>query len=712
MILLMTDVTGDQSPRTDRPMFLVWRAAVQNRPDWPGYGSLEAEPDWAVEQIRWASGGQVSSMRLRRILGLGPGRTSQSRPERCEPSFGDRFVLRDEDGQEWFRGVASRVDVEVSADPDRQELIVEIDGPERLLDQSVISGQWHRTIQAEQAEIDHVMTQAGRIESAIFRSDLPVVFNQGGRPNASEQLWRLAAEAETPGCCVFEYPDRPASAQLPATWWTAGRALRSCVEIIDGYRVISPETDWLSIESALDAAVLDELDLESMTLLEAIAAICEQADFAFAVEPWASDGQGRHRLVACSRQYGSLPVMPLLADGPVDAASPAGRAAEIRRIHVSRSASQVRNHVEVIGDLHRVEAALEFWPDPSQRTLHPAWDLNDPKLSNYSSWTYETIFPGNFSTSQWETFVSRYHKDGALWPAYRHALRSFCWNEDGALTGSLGLPTGQAEQVADVLAGPDGQHVVRPRPMGPRLAYGLEGIELSSLPAQIELFIVGCPEATVSVPAKIWTNRCGFTLDVEAFFEIGPDGNVRQWQPFASLPDQPYTVNGSEMSEQIRSAAYLNLLHNSLDQSGDLQIGLRFSGTLAADTAVGGTATRRDEHPWPFPAQRVLRKPLRFARLWPRLADADYEPAMAVDQTAEAETMARQFRQRGESLLGRCRIDLRRLTRAYRPGQTIAQTDGRIVRTSPDDPQGRPLRIIAVRWDLREETFQTSLELA
>jgi hypothetical protein len=371
----------------------------------------------------------------------------------------------------------------------------------------------------------------------------------------------------------------------------------------------------------------------------------------------------------------------------------------------------VRNDVTVLGDLHRCEATLEFRPETLLRSLHPAWDTNDPKLSNYYSYTYDCIWPGNFTAGQIETFSQRYHKSGSLWPRHRHALRSFCWNEHAGLSGSLGLPVGNPVDASADLADQDGQSVTRPRPAGPRLQFGDEPSRLATRPAEVELFIVGCPDATVRVPAMVWQQECGLTLDIDAFFYTGPDGILRQWCPFASLPQGTYLVDGEDQGRAIRQAGYLDLLHNSLDGLTGLQLGIRLTGTFPADRAVRARAGRRAEHPWPFPAAHAVRQARRLARYQPLAYEGD-QPPLELDQSDQAEALAGRLRSRLERLAGTARIDLRTLTMGYRPGDAVVGTDGRVISTTDPADSSRAMQIHRIEWDLRPGYTRTSLELA
>ncbi len=711
MILLTTDSPAELAERP--PLLAVQIAPVQDASGaWPEYASPVLDPDWAAETFDWASDGQISHLRIRRNLGLGPGRTGQDRPEHRQPQLGDRVILRQVDtAREWFRGVVRTVSTNVQADPDREDLTVEVAGPELLLAQPAVSGQWHRKRSATLAELAGTLDAEDRAPAQTLRSDLPVVFNQDGKPNASAATWRLSGNADQPGCGVFEPRGRREPPALQAVHWTPVRALRSLVEVFDGYRVISPETDWTSIGQSLAGAELPEVDVESLCLLEAIRAVLDAAGFGFAIEPFASDAAGRSRLLVCPRHAGSPAVRPLLAQGPVPADSRRGQAARVRRITVARDAGRLRNAVTVLGDLQRCEAALEFRPEASLRSLHPAWDTNDPKLSDYYSYTYDCIWPGNFSAGQIETFCRRYHKSGSLWPRYRHALRSFCWNEHAELSGTLGLPVGDPADLSGDLADEGGQSVSRPRPAGPRLQFGDEPSRLATRPAEVELFIIGCPDATVRVPAMVWQQQCGLTLDIDAFFHTGPDGVSRQWCPFASLPEGTYLVDGTDQGRAIRQAGYLDLLHNSLDGLTGLQLGIRLTGTFPADRAVRARAARRAEHPWPFPATHVVREARRFVRYRP-LAYAGDQLPLALDRSDQAKALATQLRNRLERLTGTARIDLRRLTRGYRPGDAVAGTDGRVISTTEPADASRAMQIRRIEWDLRPGSTRTTLELA
>ncbi|KKK59253.1 hypothetical protein LCGC14_3036260, partial [marine sediment metagenome] len=66
-------------------------------------------------------------------------------------------------------------------------------------------------------------------------------------------------------------------AKVQAVHWTAYAALRSLIEWVDDYDVISPETDWDAIADALGSAVIAETAVDALTLDEAIGDLLDSA---------------------------------------------------------------------------------------------------------------------------------------------------------------------------------------------------------------------------------------------------------------------------------------------------------------------------------------------------------------------------------------------------------------------------------------------------
>ncbi|HHH75831.1 MAG TPA: hypothetical protein ENL03_02250 [Phycisphaerae bacterium] len=161
---------------TDRPMWINERVAWNYKPD----------------QLKWATNGHVSELTLSRQLGEGPGRDLQEHPESPAGRAGDRVILRQGvDGIEWFRGYLGKTETRIGAEPDGETYRITAYGPEIVLDGNVVSGQWHKIPSADNEEIDDSLTDDDRNGSSAFRSQWPVIFNENGKPNASESNWRL-----------------------------------------------------------------------------------------------------------------------------------------------------------------------------------------------------------------------------------------------------------------------------------------------------------------------------------------------------------------------------------------------------------------------------------------------------------------------------------------------------------------------------------------
>jgi hypothetical protein len=515
--------------------------------------------------------------------------------------------------------------------------------------------------------------ESDRTDERVFATDLPVIFNPGGRPNASPLPWRLSQQSNTPAARVFVGAGRGRIEQAaPAEHWTAYTAIRSVIEWIDGYRIIAPKTDWARIEDLAGETPLEEVDVDGLDLLSALEAILGSVGLGFALEPWAIDG--RHRLVVYA--HGQEGMRPRLADGSLRMSHPNARLTQVQGIHLSRDCSRIRNDISVLGDQKRVQVELTFTCDAASRSLHPAWDRYEPYIAGYVNGITGNIAPRTWPVADMETWLKRYHAQGAQAADFPDSLRSFVWNEDLAHADMSFVEAPDPAAVSEQLVDQQGFWATRPRPL--EGTFEQDGPADRRRCARAVLSIDGCPGAAIQVPAHIWPDRCGMTLRIDRFFDVDPLGAWREYKPFADLPSGSYLVDGVDRGEDIRRISYLDLIANTLLQSSGLRMKLSLIGSIEADVAVGGRASWTPGGPWPWPRQKQIRLPHRFA--WRSLAGDPGETTYdLVDDSPEAKLLADRLARASSATAVSTSMTLRYLTRSWRIGDGIASTQGRVI---------------------------------
>ena len=662
---------------------------------------------WQPVELTWQAGGRLSTLTLRRQLGVGPGKAAGDRVEHLDVADGDMIRLVQADGAggiEWFCGHLARREIDIQADG--ESCIVTAYGPELRLKGKVVSGRWHKTADADDGEIAGSLSSSDAVPANVFTSDLAVIFNEAGLPNASRSDWRLADEqAGAQACKVFEAEGRTVvkegTARVEARYWTAYTALRSLVEHVDGYDVISPHTPWERIASLLGDTPLGEVRVEGMDLAEAIEAVLQPVGFGFAVEPWSvGGGAARHRLIVFPLHGGNHVKAPRLGgtgEGNVAIDSPAGRRAEVQRLSFTRDARRVANDVTVIGDQKRIQVVLEFHNNAATRDLHPLWDT---ALHDLDDWVDDDVVdPWQWSDSGYYTFdvfARKYNRGGSDHRTHRHVFRSFAWNEDAAFASIISA-------VPDLAAcglGGAGLVVRRPRPVASTFTYDSDGLKARLHPRKVQLGIVGDEASWIDVPAEIWNDRAGFTISTALLAGASGDG---QWYPYAG---------GGQFSAEYRGLHYLTLLHNALRDDGAHKLRLRLVGSIECDQAVRGLAPRRASSAWPFRSARTARLPGRFA--WRQVEDALGAGAQTdtTDDVQEATAYAERLRDAAEDCHVAGSVLLRYLTRSYAVGDGGGATSGRAIDLCVDGGAGSFAPVVSkVVWHFDEGTHKTELKL-
>jgi len=348
-------------------------------------------------------------MRLKRIIGASSDKEID-RPERLEVSAGDRFRLVEgtgRGGSELFRGYVAQASLRIQTAPDFEGASITAYGPEILLRASAVTGAWYMTPEVDDAEIAGSASADDRVRENVLATNLPAVFNEGGRPNASSANWSL-----TPGgngeahAAVFCSPGRvvrddDGGALVEAVHWDAYTAVRSLIEWFDNGRTISPTaTDWEAIANVASVPI-GEVNITGLNLTEALRAVLIPVGLSFAVEPWAGPDCA-HRLRVFRLHGGAGRGGPFLGDraDPAAATTSAAQRCSIQRLDFTRDNHRIANAVLVVGDRKRCEVSLEY-SGSGDCDLQPYWDSDDD-LGDYAddgvvSWR-------NWSAGAYRTF--------------------------------------------------------------------------------------------------------------------------------------------------------------------------------------------------------------------------------------------------------------------------------------------------------------------
>lgn len=682
---------------------------------------------WKPLRLNWGINGRPSTLTLRRILGVGKGKTTRARAEDECFIAGDRIRLVEfQRGgpqgtvqREWFRGYVGQERILVQSDPDSETSDVVAYGPEILLRGKVVSGQWHAVPGTDESIISGAFSPELLRRENTFRSHLPVIFNEAGQPNASpaqsggkDAGWRLDSHsaADSAEGRTFDGPGRrivAAGTTYEAANWQARGAVQSLVEVVDNYEVISPESMSLLPPELSDGAI-GEIHVEGSSLPEALRAVLLPIGYGFALQPWA-DQFGRHQL-SVFKLHGAVegsrvrkPYMTAIHGPAPRITDLAAQRAEVQRIEFVRDNHNVANDVTVVGDQKRKQITLIFASSDSH--LKPAWDTDAHDLAD---WAVDNVI----DPMQWPTeghselTIERFDElftYGARGNTdFRHVFRSFAWNEDGAFN-----------EVIDVMGdlrgcgvGDGENHVRRSRPIGPTFLRDDASMQARNLPNLVQMGIEGDDYAWIQIPAVVWTDRAGFTVPVNPLW---------QWFPYTSEYARHTAVGEKTLFEKYGRCNYLTLLHNTLRGTGEKLV-LRLVGSVECDEAVTGRAARRVCSSWPLAAARAVRAENRFRhREVPSGSDPfDLEQNRhdTRDDSEDAANYARSVRDVLEDEVGHGSITLRHLTRAYGPGDVIPRTQGRVIDLTSRGRQGThgPV-VVEVVWNFEDGVNKTELIL-
>lgn len=683
---------------TFRPRnFRVYRAAVRTSASGrPGWDPETPQAFWQPLSLEWSANGRPSTLTLRRVLGSGESKAAE-RVEWLGVSAGDRFRLAEArlptGAGEMFRGYVGQGSLVVQASPDFEGATIVAYGPEILLAARAVTGAWYMTPQADDAEISGTATDATRVRANVFATNLPAIFNKGGRPNASTCNWSLTGEDQDERhCAVFTAPGRTVhdadGTAFESRYWDAYTAVRSLVEWLDNGEVISHSgTDWEAIEP-IASVPIGEVNVTGLSLADAMLAVLRPAGLGFAVEPWANR-HGKHRLRVFSLHGGRGRPGPFLGRGADDIAADGaeGRRCSVQRLAFTRDNHRVANDVVVVGDRKRREVSLEFGGDGE---LRACWDSGEDDLDDYA--TDGSVAHRSWTAQQYRDFCEKYTY--GLETCRKHAFRSFAWNEDGAMSPII-------EEIPDLSGcGVGGQAVRRPRPVGERLAFDNSG---RVLPAAVQLAIDGDENSWIQVPAHIWTDRAGFTLTRRT---------LHDWHPYATDAARGVQTGSGTLYDEYGDLSYLQLLYNTLNGvSGQAKLKLRLTGTVETDDCVTGRAAYNQDGSWPFRTERIVFAPNRF-----KWRDAGCTDGDNVDDSEIAAGYAAAVRDVLEDATGHGSIILRGIDRSWHVGDAISSTRGRRISLrirgrGIDDAQSFSPVVTGIVWNFEAGVAKTELVL-
>ena len=658
----------------------------------PTWSAEATDSRWEPVRIRMGCNGELSTLTLRRILGA-KGEQAYEEPEDAGTLHGNRVRIIDGDSAEWFAGYTGQDSMLIQADPQAEDVQVTVYGPELRLAQKVVSGQWHINEDVEDKIFAGTSANSDFTRANTHASDIPAVFNADNKPNMydSTYTWTLATAGSDAdrGCSVFDAPDRKvmeygqSTHTIEAEFWTAKSALRSLVEYVDDGNTLNiSAAEWDAIETALGTARIGQVDVEGMTLLEAIRAVLLPIGFGFSVDVVSQDGAGSylHRLRVEDLRKAGTTVELVLGQKGFGVSSTYG-ASEIKRLDFMRDGHNIRNEVTVIGgQIHR-QVQLDFDVDASPRDLYPAWDTADHDLGDYDT---NNVIDMLVSGMGWGAFAEKYHLKGADHALYLHVFRSFAWNEDGAFSAVIYDGSSNSLPVIPDLPGQygigDGYNCLRrPRPVGPAHVW-TDNNKTTYQPARVVMWqVVGSVTCEVDITryCDIWQDRAGFTIlggsRTKDLFDVADDGMTgNPWCPFEECPDAPTA---------LRETSYLTLLHNAIRGAGTYKLGLSLHGSVEDDTAVKATSPKQAGRAMPLLSKRVVRMP-RFRKLVTSDDMAGTEDTR--DDTALCSAQAALLRNTGEDELGMGSIMLPFVARTLagetlRPLLGVTGTTGRVI---------------------------------
>ncbi|MCP4410909.1 MAG: hypothetical protein GY807_24850 [Gammaproteobacteria bacterium] len=617
----------------------------------------------------------MSTLSMSLELGAGPDDFTQRYVDKITPIVpGSRVKLigttfqeypHKEEEKEWFIGYIGQENKLLQGSPQAEALNITAYGPEWLLAGKVVKGQWYANQATEKSLISNGPGASTVTRENIVQTDLECVFNEDNQPNMGSAVWatQTPGEVADQGGAVFVASNRYASyGAYPTTtaeMWTAYRALRSVVEWFDDYKVISPQTDWAAIKTLLSGMTLREVSIDGMTLLEAIRAILGPLGIGFKLDV-VSDESERHVLRVYALKATKAGKTPYLPPRETTATSENGARGEVSRLELLRDSHNIRNAVTVVGDQERVQVELAFGGSVSD--LWPSWDTANNKISDYMT-------GGVFAIAQVNPAVpmQKYHKSGSDFFTNQDVWRTFVFNEDGA---GLDLTVYSESSIPTLSDYGLGEAMFR-RPLGPMLSRNpLTGAYRNPL---VTITVSGYT-VDVSGQFEILKDRAGIRFK-DDLFTVDTGGKLNSWRPF----NKAFSGTLTDTQETLKNTTYLELLYNTMESTGT-EMELKVVGTMESDKATKGEAARLNTSPIALDRERLVRVPA-FRKYTVHDSVSSGEDTRNDSTAAGAYAKAVQYAD--DSSMGNASL-MCRLSQAYPPGTTIAQTAGRVINLTVD----------------------------
>lgn len=726
----------------------------------PSWSNRFPETYWYPLSLRWGSNGQLSTLRIKVVLGQGTGKSRQrAEDDHCSP--GDRVDLiqmaagdgpKEKFEKTWFTGYIGQEAMLIQAHPDVESVTLTAYGPELLLSHKVITGMWNPKTSQSLEAMKGTLTAAAAIRKNVWEAHLPVIMNPNGRGNAwggntsaeGEEAgqvalnWQLASNTEAPHgyessvennkCKVFTSPGATAG-ELESTHWTAYTALRSVVEWVDNYphNVISyPRTNWKAIEDILGDTPIGQVNLTGKNLLQAMNAILVPAGFGFALEPWA-DQRGEHRLIVFKlhdpASFAKVNMAPIVG-GNVEMTDACGQRAMVQRVDYLRDNHNVKNHIIVMGDTMITERSLDFHEDAATRDLHPAWNTSLFLMTPYCA--VNNTMGGNdqnwASPGKRDEWRERYTLKGSAFLSYAHIYRTFAWNEDGGLSSVIHNgatpPIPYLPDLANYSPKSDAEYAMRrPRPTLPRVKHidsSVAGTSGALTAPLVLLGIVGDDDSWIVAPDDSYTlnpHRCSIRFKHH---------DLALWRPWQQ---NPHLSGGNRLAKLYGGLNFATALRNTLSNDGD-KLRIRLTAGFEMDDAVTYTLPRALDSSWPFDSRVAILMPKRW-----KYRDIDGSTsssggsAVVDDGTADPITSehpmfdyAVNARDTLEDATGHGSVVLRGLHRAYYPGQGLRKLSGREIDLALPGRRGLKVDAIApiiagITWHFTGGANKTELLL-
>jgi len=710
---------------TDTFLIMLDRSAVTTsaRPLGAGY-----YPEWIPDSLSWGTMGEPTTLKMHRVLGRGADKDEDELPEDKEIVSGTLVMLiqRGPGAEivEMFRGWAGQSHLTIGgSEPSTLNAVAY--GPELALNGKVVRGQWTKKQDQDDAELAGTLADAARIPANVFQTYLPCVFNsENGLPNCSRASdnrgtdvgWQLESKGHydpmfgTP-CRVFETPNRVVTTMgettpaLKAVHWTAYRALRSLVEWVDDYQIISYDSaPWAEIEAVLDANPMPEVNVQGMGLADAMTAVLQSVGYGWCLAPWSEadvlDAEPRYRLYVYSLSTPTKwknPMLPPVGSMATDADAIRSM---VDRLEYIRDAHNVRDEVTVVGDQVRKQVFLGYFSTLATSQLLPYWNTTKHDLNDWDNGT-NTFTPEAMVAAGKDPkdFNKAYHSDGKSFSGNEHVFRSFAWNEDGHMG---------ADTIPDLADYADAANNVmrRPRPMGPCVEYDRADAQMRHAPAQVWIGILrhgSVIEGGFRIDAKIWADHCGFTLG---------EVQLKDWKPWANSDqkDDAVYVGG----DKYKNLDYITLLHNAIEYRVAPHsrpcLGLAIMGTVETDETVLGEGDNTGSVTWPLRAEQLVDCRDRFRKR--SVTDAVVTGALADtrDDEDDAQAYAEKLVDVSAPPVAHASIMLRHITKAWVPGIGVFETDGRRISLNVSS-RGDCAIVSAVNWNFVGGANKTELTL-